>query len=270
MNKQDIINELNKMGYEVKEENNIRNGATVEEISIIDSDRYMIPKFDINGIIENAESMNVTARDVAEEMLRIHNDGIRESKELDKPIVFSKEDLMANLYAGVQGKSCEDIVKRSTQFEGIEEYLYLRIGAIEGFYTIKIKEEMLWQVGLDVAEAWEIAEKNLEKEIEITRIVMLPIEKEEKKIFVITNEAKYKGASAALNTKVIKAFAEHENTKKIMVIPSTIHEMILIPWDEDADIEKDLAICSQMVKMTNEEQIVPEERLADRAYIIEL
>lgn len=269
MNKQDIINELNEMGYEVKEENNIRNGVTVEEISIIDSDRYMIPKFDINGIIENAESMNVTARDVAEEMLRIHNDGIRESKELDKPIVFSKENLMANLYVGVQGKSCEDIVKRSTQFEGIEEYLYLRIGAIEGFYTTKIKQEMLWQVGLDETEAWEVAEKNLEKEIEIARMVMLPIE-EEKKMFVISNKAKYRGASAVLNSKVIKTFAEHENTKKIMVLPSSIHEMILIPWDEDADIEEDLATCSQMVQMVNHDKVMPEERLADRAYIIEL
>lgn len=37
-------------------------------------------------------------------MLDIHNDAIRESEELDKPLLFSKENFKKNLYVAVQKK----------------------------------------------------------------------------------------------------------------------------------------------------------------------
>lgn len=84
MNKKEIIDELHKMGYEVKEETLVKNGVNVLGVSIIDSDRFMIPVFHIDDIIKKAESIGATARAVAEEMLDIHNDAIRESEELDE------------------------------------------------------------------------------------------------------------------------------------------------------------------------------------------
>ena len=45
MTKNDIINELNEMGYKVKEQYVMKNGVKMLGISIIDSDRYMIPVF---------------------------------------------------------------------------------------------------------------------------------------------------------------------------------------------------------------------------------
>lgn len=42
MTKNDIVNELNKMGYEVREENVVKNGVEFLGISIIDSDRAYI------------------------------------------------------------------------------------------------------------------------------------------------------------------------------------------------------------------------------------
>ena len=70
-------------------------------------------------------------------MLDIHNDAIRESEELDKPLLFSKENFKKNLYVAVQKESKEDIIKRKTEFEGIEKYLFLRINAIETFLDDK-------------------------------------------------------------------------------------------------------------------------------------
>lgn len=55
MTKNDIVNELNKMGYEVREENVVKNGVEFLGISIIDSDRYMIPVFYVEDIIMKAE-----------------------------------------------------------------------------------------------------------------------------------------------------------------------------------------------------------------------
>ena len=69
MTKNDIVNELNKMGYEVREENVVKNGVEFLGISIIDSDRYMIPVFYAEDIIMKAKQTGATVKDIVNEML---------------------------------------------------------------------------------------------------------------------------------------------------------------------------------------------------------
>lgn len=142
-------------------------------------------------------------------MLDIHNDVIRESEELDKLLLFSKENFKKNLYVAVQKESKEDIIKRKTEFEGIEKYLFLRINAIETFWTTKIKRGMLQNIDMAESEAWAIAEENLAKEIQIARMTS-PFVQEEKKMFIISNKVMFRGASAVLNREAVKVFAEIE------------------------------------------------------------
>ena len=130
MTKNDIVNELNKMGYEVREENVVKNGVEFLGISIIDSDRYMIPVFYVEDIIMKAEQSGATVKEIVRDMLKIHNDALRESEELNKPIHFNREDFLKRLYVGVQKESKEDIIKCKTEFEGIEKYLFLRMEAL--------------------------------------------------------------------------------------------------------------------------------------------
>lgn len=42
-------------------------------------------------------------------MLDIHNDAIRESEELDKPLLFSKENFKKNLYVAVAKRKLKKI-----------------------------------------------------------------------------------------------------------------------------------------------------------------
>ena len=62
--------------------------------------------------------------------------------------------------------------------------------------------------------------------------------------------------------------SEIENVKRIIVIPSSIHEMILIPCYENEDVEEELKRCSEIVEFVNEEKVDPTERLTNRAYLI--
>ena len=52
-------------------------------ISIIDSDRYMIPVFYVEDIITKAEQSGATVKEIVRDMLKIHNDALRESEELN-------------------------------------------------------------------------------------------------------------------------------------------------------------------------------------------
>ena len=252
MTKNDIVNELNKMGYEVREENVVKNGVEFLGISIIDSDRYMIPVFYVEDIITKAEQSGATVKEIVRDMLKIHNDALRESEELNKPIHFNREDFL----------------KRKTEFEGIEKYLFLRMEALnDAIYAAKISKNILKNVDVDESEAWETAENNVRKETEIIQLSGFPMSAEECEMFVISNKSRFRGASAVLNKKVMKAFANLVNTKKIMILPSSIHEMILIPCH---DCEYDIESCSEIVKLVNENEVELTEQLTDRAYIIEV
>ena len=257
MTKNDIVNELNKMGYEVREENVVKNGVEFLGISIIDSDRYMIPVFYVEDIITKAEQSGATVKEIVRDMLKIHNDALRESEELNKPIHFNREDFLKRLY-----------VKCKTEFEGIEKYLFLRMEALnDAIYSAKISKNILKNVDVDESEAWETAENNVRKETEIIQLSRFPMSAEECEMFVISNKSRFRGASAVLNKKVMKAFANLVNTKKIMILPSSIHEMILIPCH---DCEYDIESCSEIVKLVNENEVELTEQLTDRAYIIEV
>ena len=63
----------------------------------------------------------------------------------------------------------------------------------------------------------------------------------------------------------MKEFARKHQTRRIAVLPSSIHEMLLIP-NTGGFSEAEL---SEMVKSVNETEVIPEERLTDRVYVLE-
>ena len=121
---------------------------------------------------------------------------------------------------------------------------------------------------VDESEAWETAENNVRKETEIIQLSGFPMSAEECEMFVISNKSRFRGASAVLNKKSYESNLQiMVNTKKIMILPSSIHEMILIPCH---DCEYDIESCSEIVKLVNENEVELTEQLTDRAYIIEV
>lgn len=84
--------------------------------------------------------------------------------------------------------------------------------------------------------------------------------------YVISNRCKVNGASAILNKKVLSDFGRRYNTDKIVVLPSSVHEMFVAPYTEELDLDT----FTNMVTEVNNTQVEPTEGLTDRAYIITL
>lgn len=83
----------------------------------------------------------------------------------------------------------------------------------------------------------------------------------EMEMYVLTNTAKINGATCITYPGVIRQFAmEHESD--IYIIPSSIHEVILIPRVDWSREEID-----RLIKEVNEEQVDPVEILSDHVYI---
>lgn len=79
-------------------------------------------------------------------------------------------------------------------------------------------------------------------------------------MFVLTNQCKLNGAAAMYCEDIFKNFADRIGYD-LYILPSSIHELILVPAADDSDKEE----LSQMVRDVNL-TLLPEEVLSDHAY----
>lgn len=85
-------------------------------------------------------------------------------------------------------------------------------------------------------------------------------------LFVATNETKTNGAACMLDKEIVKELAKKENVRNVAVIPSSIHEIILMPLhsEDDMTVVENL---NHMVLEVNETQVRPDEVLGNHVYI---
>lgn len=105
----------------------------------------------------------------------------------------------------------------------------------------------------------ELVSKNADKEM--MAIAEGAFQDEESAMFVLTNKIKLNGASTILYKKVLENFAEQLNCD-LYIIPSSIHEVLLIPNKMDLDTD----YLNALVKEVNAADLSPEEVLSDHLY----
>ena len=80
-------------------------------------------------------------------------------------------------------------------------------------------------------------------------------------MYVLSNKSKIFGAAAILYDDVLKNFSEKVQ-KDLYILPSSVHEVILIPKEESMEWEK----LQEMVKEVNSTQVEDVEILSDSVY----
>ena len=81
-------------------------------------------------------------------------------------------------------------------------------------------------------------------------------------MYVLTNQDKQYGAATILYENIISDFAK-KNNSNIYILPSSIHELILVPGNSLVPKEG----LNDMVKEVNATQVPIQEILSDHAYI---
>lgn len=84
--------------------------------------------------------------------------------------------------------------------------------------------------------------------------------------FIITNKYGFRGASVILYPHFLETLTKETGAEKIILFPSSLHEMFAIPYDEHISVEK----CRAIIHDVNREAVMPEEYLGDNAYIYDL
>lgn len=86
----------------------------------------------------------------------------------------------------------------------------------------------------------------------------------DEKMYILTNRARVCGAAYMAQTEVLAAFAEKMQSG-FVILPSSIHELILIP-EEEEQLAEDVSWFKNMVREVNETQVDAEDVLSDSVY----
>lgn len=174
-----------------------------------------------------------------------------------------------NIYIGLRKRSSTHGLKRPSDLPDIEEYVYMVLD--EG--TARLLNGIEKVSGMTESEIWKAAEENTKKEAVITPLGKLIAEAEGieydeahdslKHVEVLTNTRKVYGASAMISKELLKEFAERHNVKNVIIIPSSVHEVLVMP---EGEIE--LSNISRLVAGINQRLVSESDRLADKAYMI--
>lgn len=139
----------------------------------------------------------------------------------------------------------------------------------EGVASTLVTKQLEEALGIDVSKEFEKVKENTLQEFPV---VIKPLKDllqmatgigmevdAEMPMIVVTNSIGVNGATSALLAKVYKDLAE--DWGDVVVLPSSIHEIICIPGSYGAE---DL---SKMVQEVNSECVMPEEVLENHAYV---
>lgn len=276
MNRREIVEELIEKGYQAEVHDVIKNGVTFEGI-MIRGEGAVAPIIYTNEVIKVAEANGASLSEVVDEVIREYKEHKKIQFNIDQ--FNNKKFIISHMYLGIQKASNEEIEKKMCELEGLESFLFIRDRDENGgSYSAKVNEQMLKLINVSVDEAWERAKENTFAETEIQSITSLlfglggmPNEMAETKsdfpeLYVISNNCRFKGASAILDRRALKTFAKEHGVDELVVLPSSVHEMLILTYQGDMNLD-DL---SDIVKEVNAVQVEPEERLTDRAYLIKL
>lgn len=253
MNK--VRDELKDKGYKAELVELVKNGT--KEKALVIKEKQITPAFKSDFFDENAT--------VGENIERV-------LAEFEKTVPYnvdkmtSQEFILENIRIGLQRANNVDgeekIIKKPSKFKGIEEYLIV----IKGEVSYKLTMAVVRKTGLDLKELWQTAYKNTCKNSKSeTMQEALGIISSGMDMVILTNESKVKGASAVIDYELLKKVAKDYKCKKLIMMPSSIHEVIVIPCEENTDLE----LYSHMVRECNK-AVGPKEILSDRAYMIEI
>ena len=146
----------------------------------------------------------------------------------------------------------------------------------EGLATIQIYNHHLSFWDFTTEALYELANENMLGDFRLESIFesiidifdeeqkeMLMAAKDMFRMQILTNKAKMYGAIGMLQTCMLQEYMKRYNTEKLLIIPSSVHEVLLIPYEQGVDMVEMKA----MVKEVNATQLQPEEVLSDNAYI---
>lgn len=275
LTREQIINELTSRGYDAVANDVIKNGVVLSGITIR-NETNIAPTIYIDQMIEHFDNIS----DIVENIINIYSSN--KSIDIDIAQLTDPVWILEHLYIALQKASDEPLIKKSCDFEGIEQYLYIRgnLSPDDG-WSIKLNTSIMETANITLDDAWAAATRNTfsSNETLIQSMASLMAEmmgwpendefdEQVPAIYVVTNQSKTKGSSAVLDIESIKKYFSNldQEYHKFVLIPSSIHEILLVPLTDEC---YSLDTFDAMVQEVNH-QVDATEQLGSHCYILSI
>lgn len=130
--------------------------------------------------------------------------------------------------------------------------------SMDGYGFSVITNDVIRSLKMSEAELHELAWQNMRRENTPQTITINCLNS----IHLLTNRKKAHGAAYIFDRNLLQKFADFFECD-LYIIPSSIHEIMIVPWNDFASKEElDAMVCE-----VNETAVDPEEHLSDHVYV---
>lgn len=276
-----LNNKLEKMGasFTVKARTQYKNNETVIGLAMNDGGGNAVPSVNLTDAeLIKMQAGDLKIKDIAKHLMKTF--ARTGTMNLNIEDLTTKENILESVIPQVFDSSNKEHFDQ----EGIVNTEYLNLVVTYavpvqgmpggGAGSFKIQENLLRSAGIDKEELHKAALKNMEEKIttmklsDMTRHLMPMMEapNEDVPLYVTTSSDNMYGAAAILTDKFQQKLQQMQDVtqKPIVVLPSSIHEVITTPLEPGLSNEM-----LQMVIDINTTEVQPQERLSDCIYIFD-
>lgn len=226
----EIVRELEARGYEVREAKVNRNGVQLSGV-VIGKGENIRP-----SIYKTEAWDSMSTKEVCDHIEKLYEENKRE--DIDVNSITSPEYLAKNTFLCLQHDAPEGACKRAF----LDMVLVLRCKVEEGTYIVPDR--------LYSDELWNAATENTKKSVSFENFYGMP---------VLTNKERVHGAY--IDAEIAAQFCIDNGVNSCYIIPSSIHELILL-----ADAGMDLDYINSTICDVNENEVDATDRLSGHAY----
>ena len=273
----EIVDELNKKGYLATATAVTKNGVSLQGINMRrNPEQKICPVVYVDDLLSNKELLASDIADILDRQI----EG-KESIDIgDINRLFDRDYIFNHCFIAMQKLSQQSLVKRvSSLDENIEEYIYLKDSEDDYTrWTIKLPIEILLKANIDIEDLWKSAEQNTyaKEELQLSSLrdmlsnlcdtEYMPDFGGMPDVYVITNKTMLYGSSQIQNP-AIREWAIQRGFSKLICIPASLHEVLVIPADEEEISLDELEI---MIQEVNSSTVSREEQLGNKPIIVNI
>ena len=268
------------------QEVNKNNGLVLTGLTILKKDCNIAPTIYLNQAFEQYQEGR-SMESICREIIRVYEE---HAVHTDFDVSYVTD------FAKVQSRICYKLVNAEknealladaphVMLEDLAVIFYILVNRdSEGTGTITVRNNMLSYWGVDADTLYELALANTQRMFRgsvqsmasvMTEILSHKLDEECAReffdmmvgeddmipMYVCTNTDKLNGAGVILYQGLLQEFADRVDSD-FYILPSSIHETLLIPADGGMDIE----YLKDMVRTVNRTEVAPDEILSDSVY----
>ncbi len=253
------------------------NGRVMNGLTIREADTNISPTIYLERYYDDFLN-GASLSDITDELLEVYEENIvPQNISIDFFTDFEKaKDRIAMKVINAEKNADSLMSMPHYKFGDLAAIFQVQVDSSEfGNAVVSVRDEHMSMWGVSTETLFEYAKANMEERHPIRIQSMLEVLRdlmggdvpegiaptEGPQMYVMTNENKFNGAAAMIFTDKLETFAE-EHGSNIYIIPSSIHECILLPDTGDMDVDQ----LETMVREVNGTQVPPEEVLSDNVY----